>query len=120
MNTATLLAVTSAVSLACIRPTLSAITLIATSIASQADCPQQEIIGHPQPRSLAGQCSGINDGALQAVQAGERWHLSKNVRDALEQLLVRQNRPLRPQTMAVPLKTKPAAGNDYQEGCRPR
>ena len=79
--------------------------------------PGVEIVSRDRSPAYA---SGINDGAPQAVQVADRWHLLKNVREALEQLLLRQNRLLRSQMMAVPLKIKPSEKNDYFEGCRLR
>jgi transposase len=50
--------------------------------------------------------SGSTDGAPAAVQVADRFHLVKNVREALEKLLMRESRLLRTQTLAAP----PAAG----------
>lgn len=49
----------------------------------------------------AAYASGINEGTPGAVHVADRWHLLKNVREALEQLLLWQNRLLRSQTMHV-------------------
>ncbi len=79
--------------------------------------PGIEVVSRDRSPSYA---SGINEGAPGAVQVADRWHLLKNVREALEQLLVRQNRLLRSRTMAVPLKARPFGENDCYEGCRLR
>jgi len=44
----------------------------------------------------------------------------KNVREALEKLLVRQNRLLRARTLAAPPPTRPTVANESYEGCRLR
>jgi transposase len=76
-----------------------------------------EIVSRDRSQAYA---SGINDGAPHAVQVADRWHLLKNVREALERLLLRQNRLLRARTMAIKLKTKPTAEPDHHEQCRLR
>jgi transposase len=63
---------------------------------------------------------GITEGAPHAVQVADRFHLLMNVRQALEKFLLRQNRQLRRQTMAVKLKTKPFTEGDSYEQCRLR
>jgi transposase len=54
--------------------------------------PVVEIVSRDRSPAFA---SGTNDGAPQVVQVADRWQRLKNVRDALEQLLVRQNRLVR-------------------------
>jgi len=63
---------------------------------------------------------GCSTGAPLAVQVADRFHLVKNVREALEKLMVRQNRLLRARTLAAPPPTRPAAANESYEGCRLR
>lgn len=79
--------------------------------------PSVEIVSRDRSPAYA---LGINEGAPQAVQVADRWHLLKNVREALERLLLRQYRLLRSHRMAVRSKIKPLEKNDYYEGCRLR
>lgn len=79
--------------------------------------PGVEVVSRDRSPAYA---SGINEGAPRSVQVADRWHLLKNVREALEQLLSKQYRLLRSRTMAAPLLTKPAGENDCYEGCRLR
>jgi transposase len=67
-----------------------------------------------------GYASGSTTGAPTAVQVADRFHLVKNVRDALEQLMMRQNRLLRSRTLAAPPSSAPAPENDAHAGCRLR
>jgi transposase len=67
-----------------------------------------------------GYASGSTAGAPTAVQVADRFHLAKNVRDALEQLMMRQNRLLRSHTLAAPPSSAPAPENDAHAGCRLR
>ena len=64
--------------------------------------------------------SGINEGAPGAVQIADRFHLLMNVREALEKVMMRQNRLLRSRSLAAPASTAPAADNDAHAGCRLR
>ena len=54
------------------------------------------------------------------MQVADRFHLLMNVREALEKVLMRQNRLLRSQTLAAPASTAPTAENDAYVGCRLR
>jgi transposase len=67
-----------------------------------------------------GYASGSTAGAPTAVQVADRFHLVKNVRDALEQLMMRQNRLLRARSMAAPPSSAPAPENDAHAACRLR
>jgi transposase len=67
-----------------------------------------------------GYAAGCATGAPAAVQVADRFHLVKNVRDALEQVMMRQNRLLRSRSMAAPPSSAPAPENDAQAGCRLR
>lgn len=64
--------------------------------------------------------SGITEGAPAAVQVADRFHLLLNVREALEKVMMRQNRLLRSRSMATPASTAPTAENDAPAGCRLR
>lgn len=63
---------------------------------------------------------GAHSSAPKAVQVADRFHLVKNVQEAVEQLMMRQNRLLRTQTLAAPSPTRPAAASESYEGCRLR
>jgi transposase len=79
--------------------------------------PGIEIVSRDRSQAYAG---GITEGAPQAVQVADRFHLLKNIRDALERLLLRENRLLRSRTMAVKLRSKSTVEPDYHEQCRLR
>lgn len=79
--------------------------------------PGVETVSRDRSQAYAG---GINEGAPKAVQVVDRWHLLKNARDALERPLLRQNRVLRSQTMAVKLRAKPPVELGCHEQCRLR
>jgi transposase len=64
--------------------------------------------------------SGITEGAPGALQVADRFHLLLNVREAVEKVLMRQNRLLRSRTLAAPVSTAPTAENDAYAGCRLR
>ncbi|HEY9282665.1 MAG TPA: transposase, partial [Pyrinomonadaceae bacterium] len=49
-----------------------------------------------------------------------RFHLVRNVRDVLCQLMMRQNRLLRSRTLAAPPSSAPSPENDAYAGCRLR
>ena len=49
--------------------------------------PGLEVVTRDRSKTYA---SGISDGAPTAVQVADRWHLLKNLREALEKLLKRQ------------------------------
>jgi len=57
-------------------------------------------------------------GAPAAVQVADRFHLVKNVRDMLGQVMMRQNRLLRARTLAAPPSSRSAPENDAYAGCR--
>lgn len=63
---------------------------------------------------------GASIGAPKAVQVADRFHLLKNVQEALEKLMLRQNRLLRTQTLAAPRSSARTSENDAAEGCRLR
>ncbi len=64
--------------------------------------------------------AGISEGAPGAVQVADRFHLLMNVREALEKVLMRQNRLPRSRSLAAPPSTVPSAENDSFAGCRLR
>lgn len=64
--------------------------------------------------------AAINEGAPAAVQVADRFHLLLNVREALEKVMMRQNRLLRTRTLAAPASTAPTAENDAYAGSRAR
>jgi transposase len=63
---------------------------------------------------------GSATGAPKAVQVADRFHLLKNVQEALEKLMMRQNRLLRARTLAAPRSSARTSENDSYEGCRLR
>ena len=79
--------------------------------------PGVEIISRDRAPAYA---AGCTSGAPAAVQVADRFHLVKNVRDALEQLMLRQNRVLRTLTLAAPPATGPVPDNDTFRSCRLR
>lgn len=79
--------------------------------------PGVEIISRDRPPTYA---SGINEGAPTAIQVADRFHLLLNVREALEKVMMRQNRLLRSKTLAAPASTAPTEANDAYVGCRLR
>ena len=64
--------------------------------------------------------AAINEGAPGAVQVADRFHLLMNVREALEKVMVRQNRLLRSRTPAAPMSTAATEENDAYANCRVR
>jgi transposase len=54
------------------------------------------------------------------VQVADRFHLLMNVREVLEEVMMRQNRLLRSRSLAAPASTAPAEENDAFAGCRRR
>jgi len=79
--------------------------------------PGVEVVSRDRSPTYA---SGINDGAPGAVQVADRFHLLLNVREALEKVMMRQNRLLRSRSLAAPVSNVPSAGNDAYAGCRLR
>jgi transposase len=64
--------------------------------------------------------AAITEGAPGAVQVTDRFHLLMNVREALEKVMMRQNRLLRSRSLAAPVSTVPSADNDAYAGSRLR
>jgi len=79
--------------------------------------PGIEVISRDRSHTYA---SGIYEGAPSAVQVADRFHLLMNVREALEKVMMRQNRLLRSQILAAPASMAPSAENDAYVGCRLR
>ncbi len=79
--------------------------------------PGVEVISRDRSPTYA---SAINEGAPAAVQVADHFHLLINVREALEKVLMRQNRLLRSRSLAVPASTAPTEENDAHAGCRLR
>jgi transposase len=79
--------------------------------------PGVEVVSRDRSPSYA---SAISEGAPGAVQVADRFHLLMNVREALEKVMMRQNRLLRSKTLAAPASTAPTAANDAYVGCRLR
>jgi transposase len=64
--------------------------------------------------------AAINEGAPTAIQVADRFHLLMNVREALEKVMMRQNRLLRSRSLVAPPSAAPTAENDAHAGCRSR
>jgi transposase len=79
--------------------------------------PGVEVVSRDRSPSYA---AAITEGAPGAVQVADRFHLLMNVREALEKVLMRQNRLLRSRTLAAPASTVPTEANDAYVGCRLR
>jgi transposase len=79
--------------------------------------PGVEVVSRDRSPSYA---SGITEGAPGAVQVADRFHLLMNTREALEKVVMRQNRFLRSQTLAAPASTAPTEENDAYASCRLR
>jgi len=79
--------------------------------------PGVEVISRDRSPTYA---AAITEGAPAAVQVADRFHLLMNVREALEKVMMRQNRLLRSQSLAAPASTATTAGNDASAGCRLR
>jgi transposase len=79
--------------------------------------PGVEIITRDRSPTYA---SGITEGAPAAVQVADRFHLLMNVREAVEKVMMRQNRLLRSRTPAAPVSTAATEENDAYAGCRLR
>lgn len=81
--------------------------------------PGIEIVTRDRSKSYA---SGITEGAPATVQIADRWHLLKNLREALEKLIKRQLRQKRqrsPQRFCPSLADETEV-NDFLERCRVR
>jgi transposase len=79
--------------------------------------PGVEVVSRDRSPTYA---AAINEGAPSAVQVADRFHLLMNVREALEKVMIRQNRLLRSHSLAAPATTAPAQENDAFAGCRLR
>lgn len=79
--------------------------------------PGVEVISRDRSPTYA---AGISEGAPGAVQVADRFHLLRNVREALEKVVKRRYRFLRSQTLAAPPSAAPAPENDAYAGCRLR
>lgn len=79
--------------------------------------PGVEVVSRDRSPTYA---AAINEGAPGAMQVADRFHLLMNVREALEKVMMRQNRLLRSRSLATPPSTAPAEENDAHAGCRLR
>jgi|SRR5215213_1364921 len=79
--------------------------------------PGVEIVSRDRSPSYA---AGIPEGAPGAVQVADRFHLLMNVREAVEKVMMRQNRLLRSRSLAAPASTATTEENDAHAGCRLR
>jgi transposase len=79
--------------------------------------PGIEVISRDRSPTYA---SGIYEGAPGAVQVADRFHLLMNVREALEKVMMRQNRLLRSRSLVAPASVTPTVENDTYAGCRLR
>jgi transposase len=79
--------------------------------------PGVEVVSRDRSPTYA---SGIYEGAPAAVQVADRFHLLLNVREAVEKVMMRQNRLLRSHSLAAPVSTAPTEENDAYAGCRLR
>lgn len=81
--------------------------------------PGIEIVTRDRSKTYA---SGVTEGAPAAVQVADRWHLLKNLREALEKLLKRQLRqkPQRPVHRFCPTVAGETEANDFLEQSRVR
>jgi transposase len=79
--------------------------------------PGVEVVSRDRSPTYA---AGINEGAPGAMQVADRFHLLMNVREALEKVMMRQNRLLRSRSMAAPASVAPTEENDAYAGCRLR
>lgn len=81
--------------------------------------PSVEVVTRDRSKTYA---SGISDGAPTAVQVADRWHLLKNLREALEKLLKRQLqlKRQRPMPRLCPSVANEIELNDFIERSRVR
>jgi transposase len=79
--------------------------------------PGVEVVSRDRSPTYA---AAINEGAPGAMQVADRFHLLMNVREAIEKVMMRQNRLLRSRTLAAPVSTAPTAENDAYASCRLR
>jgi transposase len=79
--------------------------------------PGVEVVSRDRSPTYA---AAVNEGAPGATQVADRFHLLMNVREALEKVMMRQNRLLRSRSLAAPPSPVPTAGNDAHAGCRLR
>ena len=79
--------------------------------------PGVEVVSRDRSPSYA---AGINEGAPGAVQIADRFHLLLNVREAVEKVMMRQNRLLRSRSLAAPASVAASEENDAHAGCRLR
>jgi transposase len=78
--------------------------------------PEVQIISRDRASAYA---EGAREGAPQAVQVADRWHLLKNVGDALERLLQGQPMALRAATQADAAAVPPPAAEETREMIAP-
>ncbi len=79
--------------------------------------PGVEVVSRDRSPSYA---AAINEGAPSAVQVADRFHLLMNVREAIEKVMMRQNRLLRSRSLAAPMSTAATEENDAHARCRLR
>lgn len=79
--------------------------------------PGVEVVSRDRSPTYA---SGIYEGAPGAVQVADRFHLLMNVREAVEKVVMRQNRLLRSRSLAAPVSTAATEASDAYPGCRLR
>lgn len=81
--------------------------------------PRIEVVSRDRSRAYA---TGITEGAPNATQVADRWHLLKNLREALEQFLKRvlPARGGRAPKPPPPTEEYPRTGNEYLEQSRIR
>lgn len=77
--------------------------------------PGVEVVSRDRSPTYA---SGIYEGAPDALQVADRFHLLMNVREAIEKVVKRCYRFLRTQTLAAPPSAAHAPENDAYAGCR--